>query len=479
MGLLRATETCWRLGPTGLVRVLLDTQDYFRTLLDAMRRARRSIHLLGWSFDPRARLTPDASDPAEIGRTLIELARANPALDVRLLVWRSAFPISATQSGFPHRARGWFRGTPVRFELDDKVPLGACHHQKVVVIDDSLAFVGGADFADDRWDSGGHLDDDPRRVAPDGRRHGPRHEVMAMTDGAAAASLGALFRERWRTAVGELPDPEPGDAAAWPENLAADIAGGLSAIARTEPQWRSNAEVREIGALTLEAIASAKTLIYLENQYFTWPLAVEALASRLAEPSGPEIVLVCSGRSPSYFDRITMDRARSTALWRLKTSDVFGRFHAFAPYAAGGAPIIAHAKVMAIDDRLLRISSANLNNRSHGFDTECELAIEVEREADRAALAAVRDRLAAHWVGKSAQDIAELRGLSGSLAESLWMLDGGVRLRPLEARRLGLAGEFIAEFHLGDPTEPADSWRPSWRRERLLAQARALRLASS
>ena len=131
---------------------------------------------------------------------------------------------------------------------------------------------------------------------------------------------------------------------------------------------------------------------------------------------------------------------------------------------------------MAIDDRLLRISSANLNNRSHGFDTECELAIEVDSGADRAALAAVRDRLAAHWVGKSAPVIAELRALTGSLAEAFWVLDGGARLRPLEARRLGLAGEFIAEFHLGDPTDPADSWRPALRRRRLLAQARALRL---
>jgi phosphatidylserine/phosphatidylglycerophosphate/cardiolipin synthase-like enzyme len=290
-------------------------------------------------------------------------------------------------------------------------------------------------------------------------------------------ALGALFRERWRNAVGELPDPAfEASATTWPGDLAPDLTGGLSAIARTEPSWRGNAEVREIGALAIEAIAAAKELIYLENQYFTWPLAVEALAARLAEPGGPEIVLVCSGRSPSYFDRITMDRARSTALWRLKSSDVFGRFHAFAPYAAGGARIIAHAKVMAVDDRLLRISSANLNNRSHGFDTECELAIEVESEADRAALAAVRDRLAAHWIGKSGQELAELRPLSGSLAEALWLLDEGVRLRPLEARRLGLAGEFVAEFHIGDPTDVEDSWRPTWRRERLLAQSRALRL---
>ena len=476
MGLLKAAETCWRLGPTGRVRVLLDCQDYFRVLLGAMRSARRSIHLLGWSFDPRTRLAPEDPEPSEMGRTLIDLARAHPSLDVRLLVWRSALPISATQSGFPHRARAWFRDTPVRFELDDTVPLGACHHQKIVVIDDALAFVGGADFADNRWDTVLHLADDPRRVATDGRRHGPRHEVMAMTDGPAARSLGELFRARWRTAVGELHEPSPEASTLWPDGAGADIAGGVCAIARTAPAWRGATPAREIGRLTLAAIESAKELIYLENQYFTWPLAVEALAARLAEPAGPEIVLVCSAQSPSYFDRLTMDRARSTALWRLKSGDVFGRFHAFAPYAAGGAPIIAHAKVMAIDDRLLRIGSANLNNRSHGFDTECELAIEVETEIDRAALGAVRDRMAGHWVDKTAADVAEMRRSGGSLAQALFALDRASRLRPLESRRLGLAGEFVAEFHIGDPTDVADSWRPAQRRELLLDEARALRL---
>ena len=477
MGLLRAGETCWRVGPTGRVKVIVDGDEYFRLVRAALRLARHSIHLLGWSFDPRARLAPQAVDPAEIGRTLVELASANPALDVRLLVWRSAFPISATQSGFPHRARSWFRGTPVRFELDDTVPLGACHHQKIVVIDDALAFVGGADFADDRWDSAAHLDDDPRRIGPDRKRHGPRHEVMAMTDGPAAAMLGDLFRARWRNAVGDVPAPAAPAADVWPEDAAPDLVGGHAAVARTAPSWRDQGAVREIGSLTLQAIAGAQRLIYLENQYFAWPLAVEALAARLAEPNGPEIVLVCSGQSPSYFDRLTMDRARSTALWRLKSGDVFGRFHAYAPYTAGGAPIIAHAKVMAIDERLLRISSANLNNRSHGFDTECELAIEADAEADQAALAAVRDRLAGHWIGRTGEELAEMRQLSGSLAEALWALDGGARLKPLEPRRLSLSEEFVAEFHIGDPTDVGDSWRPARRRERLLAEARALRVA--
>ena len=479
MGLLRPGETCWRLAPRGRVKFLVDGQAYFGAVADVIGRARRSIHLLGWSFDPRTCLTPEVPDAADVGQTLIQLARANPAIDVRLLVWRSALPISATQEFFPHRARAWFRGTNVRFQLDDSVPLGACHHQKVVVVDDAVAFVGGADFASDRWDTTAHLDQDPRRHRGDGAPAGPRHEVMAMADGPIAAAFGEHFRARWNTAVGVRPPDPPADPSTdlWPAGLAPDLADAALALGRTAPAWRGRAAVREIAALTLEAIASAKSLIYLENQYFTWPLAVEALAARLAEPDGPEVVLVCTGRSPSYFDRITMDRARSTALWRLKSSDVFGRFHALAPHAAGGTPIVAHAKVMVVDDRLARISSANLNNRSHGFDTECELAIEADGPAERAALAALRDGLAGHWVDRSAAEVGDMHRLTGGLAQAIWALDQGRRLQPLEPKRLGPVGEFIAEFHIGDPTDTADSLRPFRRREKTIAEARAVRQA--
>lgn len=474
---LRPGVTCWRKDTAPRVRFLVDCQDYFRTLKSALKRARSSIYFLGWSFDPRTRLTPDEpADPAPIGRLLIELADARPDLDVRLLIWRSALPISATQSFFPHRAKGWFKDSRVRFELDDTVPFGACHHQKVVVIDDRVAFIGGADFGSDRWDSTQHLDDQIYRRTAGGHACVARHEVMALTDGPLAASLGEHFRTRWRTAVGAIsapPSPEGDDP--WPPEAAPDIEEAPAAIARTAPAWRKDPEVREIEALTLEAVAAARRLIYLENQYFTWPLMVEALAARLAEPDGPEVVLVCTLRSPSYFDQATMDRARSTAIWRLNASDVFRRFHPLAPRTDAGRLIIAHAKVMVIDDRLARISSANINNRSHGFDTEAELAIEATTEAHRNALDHLRNRLAGHWIGHPGEEVAEMTRLTGGFAEGLWALDGGKRLRPLTPRRLGLVGEFIADFHIGDPTDPVDSWRPWARRRKLIEEARRVR----
>ena len=195
---LNTGRACWRIERAGRAAVLLDSGAYFAAAIAALHRARHSILLLGWGFDPRTRLTPDAEGHEhgtdEIGLLLVRLAAARPELDIRVLIWKSALPISISQDFFPHRARLWFAGTRVKFQLDSAVPFGACHHQKVLVIDDAVAFVGSGDFCVDRWDSTRHLDIDQRRAMPGGSRHGPRHEVMMLVDGEAARALGDLAR---------------------------------------------------------------------------------------------------------------------------------------------------------------------------------------------------------------------------------------------------------------------------------------------
>ncbi|HEX4096932.1 MAG TPA: phospholipase D-like domain-containing protein, partial [Caulobacteraceae bacterium] len=361
---------------------LVDSAAYFAAALSAIRKARRSILLLGWSFDPRTRLQPGPYEVAgaadEIGNVLKSLAKRREDLDIRVLVWKSALPISASQHFFPHRSKAWFRGTPVRFRLDSSVPYGACHHQKVLVIDDLVAFIGGADFAPDRWDTPAHLDEDPRRIMPGGARPPARHEVMMMLDGDAARALGELARRRWLNSAGHAVAP-PAEGLRhdpWPSWLPPDLERVEVAFARTLPAWRSMAEVNEIERLHLASIRAARRSIYLENQYFTSPVIGEALAARLAEPDGPEVVLISTEHSPSYFDRLTMDRTRADLLRRLWASDLHDRFRAYYPLTPAERTIIVHSKVAIIDDRIVRIGSANLNNRSSGFDTECDAVVE-------------------------------------------------------------------------------------------------------
>jgi phosphatidylserine/phosphatidylglycerophosphate/cardiolipin synthase-like enzyme len=472
--LLRPGLTCWRTARATRVAFLLDNATYFSAAKAAMRRAKQSIHLLGWAFDPLTHLEPDETGGGpkddEVGEFLKELACDRPELDVRLLVWKSALPIAASQHFFPHRARRCFRGTPVHFRLDASVPLGACHHQKVLVIDDHLAFCGGGDIGADRWDSMKHREHDLRRTMPWGEVHSPRHEVMALMEGPAAAALGELFRTRWARECGRvLPPAAPpeGEPPEWPEHVKVDFCDVEIGIARTEPGWRDLPEVRETERLHLASIAAAKRLIYLENQYITAPIYAEALAARLAEPDGPEVVIVSTAKAPSWFDHMTMDRTRSSFIERLTAADVHGRFHAYCPYTKQGQTnIIVHSKVSIIDDRVLRAGSTNLNNRSAGFDTECDVALEAEDETAAAAIARFRARLLAHFIGCPTQAFEEAFARLGTLAGAIEALDNTVsrRLRPLSPVAQGPLARLISAYHLGDPADTHDAWRP-WRRK--------------
>ena len=463
--LLRPGDTVWRVETADRFAVLMENGVYFDALASAISKAQKSIVLLGWQFDPRTRLDPltRAGDrQAEIGHQLRKLVRSRPDLDIRLLIWKSPLLIAASQGFYPHKAQRWFRKRMVEFRLDSPGPIGACHHQKVVVIDDRIAFCGGGDISTDRWDSDQHLDEDPRRCQPSGLFSAPRHETMCVMDGAAARALGDLARERWFRATWERTVPDVTDNDPWPDGVEPVMRDVPIGIARTEPKWGGRGEVRENEALHLAAIKRAKRLIYMENQYFTSPAIAEALAARLCEDDGPEIVLVSTGNSPSWFDKMTMDTARSEVLFRLEAADHNHRFFAFAPRTRRGARIIVHAKVTVIDDEVLRIGSTNLNNRSMGLDTECDIAVVPTDAAGRTAIRDFRQRSISHFLGITPEIFGAAEAVMGSVGRAIVDFDTG-RMEVLGASAPSAVERFIAEWQLGDPSSSSNAWRP-WKR---------------
>ena len=478
--LLEAGKTCWRCESADRAALIIDTEQYFDAAKRAMQRARHTVHLLNWAFEPQTLFHPEEGctgpDSDRIGEFLKRLAADKPHLDVRLLCWKSALPVAATQDWFTIKDRRTFAGSRVRLVLDGKLPLGASHHQKAIIVDDDLAFCGGADIGPERWDTPAHLDDDPRR-AKASHAHGnseddfdSRHEVMGVVSGAPAKSLGDLFRARWLRATGEQLEPSPPTTAAWPGGLEPQFTDVPAGLSRTNGAWRRYPEIREVEQLHLAAISAARRCIYMENQYFTSPLIAGALARRLSEPTGPEVVLIGTEHSPSYFDQATMDRTRARFLATLQRADRHGRLKAYSPVTALGRIIIVHAKLTIIDDDLLRIGSANINNRSMGFDSECDLSFEATGPAaarTRRQIAALRTRLAAHWLGCDDAVFAAAARKAGGVGAGLEALRGAgyVRLRPMMAKPVAGLGALIADYHVGDPFAPGDSLR-CWRRKR-------------
>ena len=442
--LLQAGLTCWRVERADRLAPIVDAAAYFRLIRTALLRAQHSVLFIGWEFDTRIKLDPDSPIPGlpnRLGPFLSALVERRPELCVRVLQWNLGLIGTLVRGTTPLFLLNWMASKRFQFRLDGAHPPGAAHHQKIVVIDDALAFCGGIDMTDDRWDTRDHGDEDPRRVRPSGRAYGAFHDATMAVDGRAAAALGTLARERWRRATGERIEPPPASSIdPWPEGLVPLLRDVEVAIARTEPEYAGRQSVKEIEALHLAAIASAQRSIYFEGQYFAARCIGEALAARLREPDGPEIVVINPLQARGWVEERAMGAARKRLLAHLRDSNRYGRFRIYRPVTTKGLPIYVHAKILSVDHRLLRIGSANVNNRSMGFDTECDLAIEAVpggfgTDSISRAITAFRNGLIAEHMATDEEAVAEaLIRAEGSLISTIEALrsKSGRTLVPIE-----------------------------------------------
>jgi phospholipase D1/2 len=395
--------------------VLIDAQAYFQAFKQAAERAQRSILILAWDFNSETRLHYDpvghGGAPAELGDFLNWLVKRRRTLQVHVLDWDYPMVFGTDREFPPVFGLGWQARRRVHLRYDNTHPVGGSHHQKIVVIDDAMAFVGGIDLTCRRWDTPAHGACDPRRVYGDDA-YPPFHDLMIAVDGETAKALGRIARSRWFGATRHILLPVVGVSEdPWPPSLRPDFNDVEVAIACTAPPVGERPGVREVETLYLDMIAAARRSIYIENQYFTAHRLAEALAARLGEADGPQIVLVLRLLSHGWLEEHTMHVLRARLLKQLANADRYHRFHVYYPYIDGlkeDTCIDVHAKLMIVDDDILRIGSANLCNRSMGMDTECDLAIEARGRDDvRAIIRSIRHRLLAEHLESTEQRVSE------------------------------------------------------------------------
>lgn len=468
---LRPGETCWRVERAHRLAVFIDAADYFATFRAIAQQARHSLLLIGWDFDTRIDLDPEDGDsgvPTRLGQFLSWLVESRPELRIHVLEWDLGMLLALGRGSTPLRIADLVSSKQVRLKLDHTHPPGAAHHQKIVVIDDALAFCGGIDMTSGRWDTRAHLDHDPARVSPTLKRPSqPWHDITTLVDGDAARALGELARGRWKRATGEEIAPPPPVPPLWPEGIVPLMEGVDVAISRTEPEQDGQPSIFEIEALYLAIIQTARRSLYIESQYFASRRIAEAMAARLGEPDGPEIVVVNPESADGWLEEEVMGSSRARLLRLVRKADRHDRFRLYTPVAAGGTPIYVHAKVLIMDDRLLRVGSSNLNNRSLGFDTECDLSVEASAEGPeharlRERIAALRaDLLAEHLDVTREAVTAALDRSGGSLIAAIETLRSpGRSLVPFETPDLNaLEEEVLAENEMLDPERPSRGWR--------------------
>lgn len=458
-------RNCWRTARADRAALIVDAADYFAHAHAAMLRAERQILLIGWDFDTRIDLTPegDGDGPGKLGSFLSWLARSRPELKIHILKWDVGAIKLLGRGTTVFRLARWALSKQIFFKLDHAHPFGGCHHQKIVVIDDRLAFCGGIDMTADRWDTREHLDHDQRRRRPTtGRRYGPWHDASLAVDGEAARALGDLARDRWARAGGEPIDPPDAGGDPWPEGLAPQFREVDIAVARTRGAGKDEPPVREVEALFVDMIARARRFIYAENQYFASRAIAAAVAKRLGEPDPPEIVVVNARKQDGWVEEEVMGGARAELVRALGPIDHKRRFRIYSPATTEGSDIYVHAKLMIADDEMLRVGSANLNNRSMGLDSECDLLIDCRGDARcRDAIASVRADLLAEHLGGSPAEVKAKLAETGSLIATIEALRGSGRtLLPFDPPEPDQLAKAIVRAELLDPESAGNDFEP-------------------
>jgi phosphatidylserine/phosphatidylglycerophosphate/cardiolipin synthase-like enzyme len=383
--------------PGNALDILVDGDEAFAAMLEAIRGARVSIDITGWHANPSFAL--DAGDPPS--QLLHVLSEAASRVPVRVLLWAGApGPLFRPSRGDMKKILQEFSdGSGIRCALDARERPMHCHHDKTMVIDDRLAFVGGIDVTD----FGGNRLDSPKHPARDGIGW---HDAAARLTGPAVQDVGEHFRLRWHATTGESLPAAPVPAAAGKVDVQ---------VIRTVPDGMYRDLPRgdfRILESYIRALRSARQFIYLENQFLWSPEILSVLREKLRRPPGDgfRLVVLLPARANSG-----ADDTRGQLGTLMEADAGAGRVLActlVSPNGGPGNPVYVHAKIGIVDDRWLTLGSANLNEHSLFNDTEVNIV-----SLDEGLARDTRQRLWAEHLEVDRNDVA---GDPTEIIERLW-----------------------------------------------------------
>jgi phosphatidylserine/phosphatidylglycerophosphate/cardiolipin synthase-like enzyme len=396
--------------PGTQVELLVDGAEALPRMVADIAAAESHVHLAGWFFSPDFRM-------GHGGPTLEELlADAAERCDVRVLAWAGApLPLFHPDRGEVRTARDELtRGTRIEMELDAKERPLHCHHEKLVIVDDRVAFVGGidlTDFAGNRLDHSHHL---PREAIG-------WHDACVRLEGPAVADVAEHFALRWPRAL--PPRVRPGE----------HVDGLEVQLVRTVPEHvydgLPNGEFTILESY-VRALRGAQRLVYLENQFLWSPEVVEILAAKLRSPPADDFrLVVLLPAKPNNGADDTRGQLGVLADSAVRGGDGH-RFLACTLFQPGpnGGPVYVHAKIAIVDDNWLTIGSANLNEHSLFNDSEVNVVLR-----DASFVRATRLRL---WSEHLARPAAELEGDPCRIIDELWQPISEERSQEQKLRKL-------------------------------------------
>lgn len=443
--------------------LLIDGDAYFRAARKAILEARQTVHILGWDVNSHVRMLrepPYDDAPEQFADFLWHALEKNPDLHIYLLLWDYSMIYIAERewNPFSHFKRN--KHPRLHFQTDNFLPLGSSHHQKILAVDDALAFVGGLDFSVWRWDTAEHHFDHPERIDTRGKPYNPYHDTTLLVSGPVARELADLCRKRWLDATGESierPSEEP--RIAWPPSIEPNFEDTQVAISLTQTRHQDREELLQVEQMTLDSIDAAHDFLYIENQYLSSHRIGKALEARLKEEDGPEIVILLTADTQGWTEENTMGLLRDRILERLDATDEHDRLRIYTPYVIQDGErkqVYVHAKLHIVDNRILKVGSSNLSNRSMRVDSECDLVLEYDEPSVE--INQCLCRLLSKYFACSPDEVDEGIREAGGIGK--WidsrMQEDGHTLRPFHFGLKSSWDRKLADTQLLDPDEPLD-----------------------
>jgi phosphatidylserine/phosphatidylglycerophosphate/cardiolipin synthase-like enzyme len=398
-----ATTGPWAAGdppprPGNDLEVLIDGAQALPAIAEALRGARSFVHITGWHVAPHFELVREP--PVVLGALLAELAER---IDVRVLVWAGA-PVPAfhpTRSEVSAAVRTLTRGTRIRCEPDPREHPIHCHHEKTIVVDGEVAFVGGIDLTDDagdRFDASEHA----------ARRRLGWHDVASRLRGPAVGDVHDHFAARWYEVTGERLEPVAPPPAAGPSTVQV-----VRTVAEDMYDDFPRGDFRILESY-VRALRGARRLVYLENQFLWAPEIVDVLAAKLREPPEDDfrLVVLLPAKANNGQDDT---RGQLGVLSEADSRGGGGRFVATTIRSRSGGRaerLYVHAKVGIVDDRWLTVGSANIN--AHSFFNDSEVNVVTCDEA------LARDTRLRLWAEHLEREPAEVAGDPTAVVDDLW-----------------------------------------------------------
>ena len=404
--------------------ILIDSDEYYQAFFNVTNRAKTSINIHGWEFDSRINLSHVNSNfPDGLREYFTILAKKNRNLLINIRSWKSSFYLRFGRERFANFK--WKLQVPQNIDYRQirHYALYGSLHEKIAIIDNSCAFIGGMDITKKRWDTQEHIQNDSRRLDPEGKIYFPIHDIQAVCSHEIAHELNHKI----------LNHPTDGQSNIWPDTFFSQIENLTVALSRTDPEKK----LTQIEKLYLDAIRSSKKLIYIENQYLSNEVIFDLLVEKLKEIDGPEVIIITPMSYRGFFEKAIYQYSRDKILKKLKEADQHHRLGIFYPSSSNNPNdgfIVVHSKIMIIDDRFMTIGSANLNYRSMRLDRELNISFEtMENDKIKTFITNIFYRLIAEHLGTTPEHILKLNSVSPLSLVNMLKGSGVRTLKDLES----------------------------------------------